>query len=54
MIIGIGDGARGRWLRRRAVDRAHATGATGTLAWVLEYAVDDEMTAANAVSRAST
>jgi DNA-binding CsgD family transcriptional regulator len=45
MIWGIGDAARGRWLRRRAMERARATGAVRTLAWVLEYVVTDEMTA---------
>jgi DNA-binding CsgD family transcriptional regulator len=45
MIWGIGDAARGRWLRRRAMERARATGAVGTLAWVLEYVVTDEMSA---------
>jgi DNA-binding CsgD family transcriptional regulator len=45
MVWGIGDSARGRWLRRRAMDQARAVGAVGTLAWVLEYVVVDEMAA---------
>jgi DNA-binding CsgD family transcriptional regulator len=43
MLYGLGDRARGRWLRRRAMERARAVGAVGTLAWVLEYVVLDEM-----------
>jgi hypothetical protein len=45
MIWGIGDGARGRWLRRRAMERARAIGAIGTLTWVLEFVAVDEMVA---------
>jgi DNA-binding CsgD family transcriptional regulator len=45
MIWGLGDRERGRWLRRRSMERANAIGAIGTLAWVLEYVVIDEMAA---------
>jgi len=45
MVWGIGDRARGRWLRRRAMERAAALGAVGTLAWVLEFVVVDELAA---------
>ncbi len=43
MLYGIGDIERGRWLRKRAMQRAYAVGAIGTLAWVLQSVVADEM-----------
>lgn len=43
MLFGTGDIERGRWLRKRAMQRAYAVGATGTLAWVLQSVVADEM-----------
>jgi DNA-binding CsgD family transcriptional regulator len=43
MLFGIGDRERGRWLRRGAMLRARAIGALGTLAWVLEFVVADEI-----------
>ncbi len=43
MVWGIGDRARSRWLRRRAMEGAAAVGAAGTLAWVLEFVVVDEL-----------
>ncbi|HEY0449674.1 helix-turn-helix transcriptional regulator [Actinophytocola sp.] len=45
MVWGLGDRARSRWLRRRAMERATAVGAIGTLAWVLEFVVVDELAA---------
>lgn len=39
----IGDQVRARRLRRRAVERARAIGATGTLAWALGYLAVDEL-----------
>jgi DNA-binding CsgD family transcriptional regulator len=43
MLFGLGDRERGRWLRRNAMVRARAMGAIGTLAWVLEFVVADEI-----------
>jgi DNA-binding CsgD family transcriptional regulator len=45
MLWGLGDRARSRWLRRRAMERASAVGAIGTLAWILEFIVAGEMAA---------
>lgn len=44
MAWGVGDQEQGRSLRRKAVRRARALGAAGTLAWALEYLVTDELT----------
>jgi DNA-binding CsgD family transcriptional regulator len=43
MLLGLGDHQRGRWLRRNAMLRARMLGAIGTLAWVLEFVVVDEI-----------
>ncbi len=53
MVWGIGDRARGRWLRRRAMERAAALGAVGTLAWVLEFVVVDELAAGRLAAAAA-
>ena len=43
MAWGAGDHALGRRLRAKAVARARALGAAGTLAWALEYLVEEEI-----------
>jgi DNA-binding CsgD family transcriptional regulator len=43
LLLGLGEDARGRSLRRQAMLRARALGAVGTLAWVLEFVVVDEL-----------
>jgi DNA-binding CsgD family transcriptional regulator len=43
MAWGAGDRALGRRLRAKAVTRARALGAAGTLAWALEYLVEEEI-----------
>jgi DNA-binding CsgD family transcriptional regulator len=53
MVWGIGDQARGRWLRRRAMERAVALGAVGTLAWVLQFVVLDELAAGRLLAAAA-
>jgi len=53
MVWGIGDRARSRWLRRRAMDRAIALGAVGTLAWVLQFVVVDELAAGRLLAAAA-
>ncbi len=53
MVWGIGDRARSRWLRRRAMERAVALGASGTLAWVLQFVVIDELAAGRLLAAAA-
>jgi DNA-binding CsgD family transcriptional regulator/tetratricopeptide (TPR) repeat protein len=43
LLLGLGEHERGRSLRRQAMLRARALGAVGTLAWVLEFVVVDEL-----------
>ncbi|MEJ3656832.1 AAA family ATPase [Actinomycetes bacterium KLBMP 9759] len=42
LLYGLGRREHGRWLRREAMRHARATGAVGTLAWVLMFVVSDE------------